>query len=337
MAWIALYLLTSLSFYTHLLAALALPVQALWLLRLPRERFGARLRNAAIYFLALALPYVPFLRWVPGMWTSSFQTGHPFVPLDDIVQVLAGAFSRGVLGIQPISLLPYMTALVAGLIVWPRSKRGAAQRTARSRRAVAWPSYLPLGWCCRRCSSTSCRSGCRFSPTAISSGRCPHFWPCWLAASRGCSPSGGHWASRIAAAIIALNGWSVYLQATQPIKADFRAAATYVLARWQPGDTLMYQIPYNRYTFTYYASPAHDPEDPAWQGVEGPYTNAGMGEAEADAWMATRIGGAERVWLISSEAPMWDERNLTGRWLDANATAADRAEFARVTVERYER
>ena len=141
----------------------------------------------------------------------------------------------------------------------------------------------------------------------------------------------------VGAAIIALNGWSVYLQATQPIKADFRAAAAYVLARWQPGDALMYQIPYNRYTFTYYASPAHDPEDPAWQGVEGPYTNAGMGEAEADAWMATRIGGAERVWLISSEAPMWDERDLTGRWLDANATAADRAEFARVTVERYER
>ncbi len=60
-----------------------------------------------------------------------------------------------------------------------------------------------------------------------------------------------------------------------------------------------------------------------------------MTEAEADAWMATRVGGAKTVWLISSEVPMWDERNLTSQWLEANATPADRTEFVRVIVTRY--
>ena len=141
----------------------------------------------------------------------------------------------------------------------------------------------------------------------------------------------------VGAVILALNGWSMYLQASQPIKADFRSAAAYVVARHQPGDVIMYQIPYNRYTFAYYASGRQDPEDPGWAGVEGPYTNYGMSPAEADAWIATRLGGAKAVWLISSETAMWDARNLTEEWFRVNATATDRTDFTRVQVTRYER
>jgi mannosyltransferase len=332
--WVALYVLTSLSFYTHLLAALALPVQALWLLILPRWRFALRLRDASIYFLALALPYVPFLRWVPPMWTSSFQTGHPFVPLPDIVQVLAGAFSRGVLGIQPVSLLPYMVALVAGLVLWPISRQPRPHALPPRPRValllLIWLALPPL------------------SIYLVSLGM-PIFtdryliWamPAFLALL-ACGIVALEWEWRrlgiaAGAAVLALSGWSMYLQAAQPIKADFRSAAAYVLPQWQPGDALMYQIPYNRYTFTYYASGGDDPHDMRWQGVDGPYTNAGMSEAEADAWMATRLGGAQTVWLVSSEAGMWDERDLTGQWLAANAREVDRAGFARVTVIRYAR
>jgi hypothetical protein len=53
--------------------------------------------------------------------------------------------------------------------------------------------------------------------------------------------------------------------------------------------------------------------------------------------MATRLGGARTVWLVSSEATMWDERDLTGRWLAENAAETERADFARVTVIRYTR
>lgn len=333
-AWAALYVLTSLSFYTHLLAVLILPIQALWLLILPRGTVARRVRNTLLYLLALALPYVPFLRWAPQVWTSSFTTGHPFVPLDQIIQVLAGAFSRGVLGIQPASLLPYMVALVAGLLLWPLSRRGRrAGLPPRGRVTLllaAWLALPPL------------------LIYLVSLGM-PIFtdryliWamPAFLALlACGIVALADEWRPlglAAAAAILALNGWSMYLQATQPIKADFRAAVAYVLPRWQAGDALMYQIPYNRHTFTYYASAGHDPRDPSWQGVDGPYTNAGMSDAEADAWIATRLGGAKTVWLISSEAGMWDERDLTGGWFATHAREIDRAEFARVTVIRYRR
>ncbi len=333
-AWVVLYVVTSLSFYTHLLAVLILPVQAIWLLVLPPGPFGVRLRNTILYLLALALPYVPFLRWAPQTWSSSFTTGHPFVPLGDIAQVLAGAFSRGVLGIRPVSLLPYMIALAAGLILWPLSRRTHARALPGRWRVV----LLLASWL--------------FLPPLliylVSLGM-PIFtdryliWamPAFLALlACGIVALAGEWRPlgvAVGAAILALNGWSMYLQATQPIKADFRAAAAYVTSRWQPDDALMFQIPYNRHTFAYYASNAHDARDPRWQGVDGPYTNAGMSGAEADAWMATRLGGADTVWLVSSESAMWDQRDLTGQWLGANAQEVDRAEFARVTVVEYRR
>lgn len=347
--WVALYLLTSLAFYTHLLAVIVVAVQILWLLILPWAPPRRRVPGAILYLLMLGLPYVPFLRWIPPLWTSAYQTGHPFVSLDNIFQILAGAFSRGVLGIQPVSLLPYMIALLAGIALWPAAAAGRTiglqsgehdilQR--EEQRLVARPGVtLLLGiWL--------------LAPPlliyAVSLGM-PIFTDRYLiwtlpaycallacgivALNRIWRPMG----VAVALVIFALNGWSVYLQASQPIKADFRAAASYVLASHQPEDAVLYQIPYNRFTFSYYASRNADPEDPAWTGIEGPYTNNGMTEAEADAWMATRIGSAQTVWLIMSEAPMWDERNLTGRWLGASATAANRAEFARVTVTKFVR
>ncbi len=64
-------------------------------------------------------------------------------------------------------------------------------------------------------------------------------------------------ASRLAgatllAAILALNLTAVAAQTTQPIKADYRSAMRYVNANSQPGDVMLYQIPYARYAMTYY-------------------------------------------------------------------------------------
>jgi len=347
--WAVLYLLTSLAFYTHLLAVLVVAVQILWLPILPWAPPRKRVSGATLYLLMLGLPYVPFLRWIPPLWTSAYQTGHPFVPLGTIFQILAGAFSRGVLGIQPVSLLPYMIALVAGIALWPAAAGGRAAGPQEGDREV--PRHAEPRMASRRGASVLLGTWLLLPPLLIyvvSLGM-PIFTDRYLVwalpaycALLACGVVALHriWPPigvAVALLIFALNGWSVYLQASQPIKADFRAAASYVLASHQPNDMVLYQIPYNRFTFSYYASRNDNPEDPAWTGIEGPYTNNGMTEAEADAWMATRIGSAQTLWLIMSEAPMWDERNLTGRWLEDNATAADRAEFARVTVTRFVR
>lgn len=347
--WMALYALTSLTFYTHLLAALIIPVQVLWLLILPWAPLRRRVLGAVLYLLMLSLPYVPLLRWIPALWISTYQTGHLFVPLGRIFQILSGAFSRGVLGIQPVSLLPYMIALVAGIALWHAPGTGYAAEARGSEHQLLWRVQSRLN---ARYGVTLLLCVWLLVPPlliyVVSLGM-PIFtdryliWAlpayCALLAC-GIAALDRTWrrtGAAVALVIFALNGWSMYLQTSQPIKADFRSAAAYVLVSHQPGEAVLYQIPYNRYTFSYYASGRADPEDSVWTGIEGPYTNNGMTEAETDAWMATKIGGAKTIWLISSEAPMWDERNLTGRWLEANATATDRAEFARVTVTRYVR
>ena len=85
---VLLYVITSLCFYTHLLAALIVRVQALWLLILPSTP-SRRLRRwlaVGLYLAALILPYLPLLRWQAPTWLSfTYQTGHPFVPLSDIL------------------------------------------------------------------------------------------------------------------------------------------------------------------------------------------------------------------------------------------------------------
>ena len=126
-----LYIITSLCFYTHLLAALIVPVQALWLVILPSasSRPLRRWLTAGIYLIALLLPYLPLLIWQAPTWLSlTYQTGHPFVPLGDILLVLTASFSRGVLPVaQPATLLPYLLAALAGALLWTLDERRRAR------------------------------------------------------------------------------------------------------------------------------------------------------------------------------------------------------------------
>jgi hypothetical protein len=52
--------------------------------------------------------------------------------------------------------------------------------------------------------------------------------------------------------------------------------------------------------------------------------------------MAQRTAGSRAVWLIASEVSLWDQRELTQLWLSDNGEATDQADFARVSVTRYE-
>jgi hypothetical protein len=131
-----------------------------------------------------------------------------------------------------------------------------------------------------------------------------------------------------AGAILALNLGGVWTQAHQPIKSDFRRAAQYVTAHAQPGDRLIFQIPYNHYIFSYYYG-----DLPGW--VDGPYTNGGMAEAAVASYLKQAVGAAPAAWLIASEAALWDREGLTEAWLAEQGAMTAHAEFARVTVTRY--
>jgi hypothetical protein len=157
------------------------------------------------------------------------------------------------------------------------------------------------------------------------------------------------------AVLLALNGWGIWLQTRTPLKADFRAATRHVSRQLAPQDLVMFQIPHGRYSFDYYFQPSPPQFSPPgleagyrvllpWQGggggqpyrwVDGLYTNAGMTPDEVARQMEEIIAGSRVVWLVATEVPMWDERNLVQDWLDSHTRLTEKAEFVRVTVYRY--
>ena len=166
-------------------------------------------------------------------------------------------------------------------------------------------------------------------------------------------------------AMLVVSGWGLWLQSQTRIKADFRAATEYVLTRAAPEDLVLFQIPYGRYSFEYYAlrlaSRESTTEQPhpalSLQGLalhraympllvgggrspyrwaEGLYTNAGMPEIEVSWRMEDVIGDSAAVWLVSSEAAIWDERALVEGWLAEHGSLTDMGHFVRVSVYRYQ-
>ena len=341
--WLLLGLVTTFCFYTHLLAVLVVPVQALWLLIVPSDRRPARRWiTAAIYLTVLCLPYIPLLRWQAGMWLSTFETGHPFVPLGDMLAVLAVAYSRGVLPVKaPISLLPALLALVAGLGLWatgPSAQIVSCGPTARGDRwrvvamLAVWLLLPPLAV-----------YGVSLGMPVFTDRYLIWCMPAFLAlASLGIVALTHVWrplGATVLAAMLAASLAGVLAQASRPIKSDFRAAARFVLDHQRPEDLLIFQIPYSRYTFSYYTN-AGVPEEHSAPGklpwMDGPFTNNGSDESAVAEQMAQGTAGSRAAWLIASEVPMWDQRELTRAWLSDHGWATDQADFARVSVTRYE-
>jgi mannosyltransferase len=329
--WLALYVLTSLCFYTHLLAALIVPVQILWLLCLPTGPGAGRRRLMALaYPVALALPYLPLAVWqLPVIRAATFRPGQSFVPLPDIFAVLAVAFSRGILPVdQPLTALPLMLALLAGLGLWAPvpAKFWRSRSLPPAWRVVAllavWLFLPPLEI-----------YAISLSVPVFLDRYLIWIMPALLALAglgvvtlaQAARPLG----LLTLGAILVFNLDGVRMQTTQPIKADFRSAAHYVMSHRQPDDLLIFQIPYNRFTFSYYSGP-----DITW--MDGPYTNRGENAATVDAWMKPRVGDHQHVWLIASEVSLWDNREMTLQWLNSHGHVTDRAQFTRVDVIHYD-
>jgi hypothetical protein len=60
-----------------------------------------------------------------------------------------------------------------------------------------------------------------------------------------------------------------------------------------------------------------------------------MSAQEAARRMEEMTKGYDMVWLVATEVPMWDERNLVQQWLDQRALQVSAAHFTRVDVYRY--
>jgi mannosyltransferase len=314
--WLGHVAITSLMMYTHILTVLILLPQALWF-AVGWRRYRPRWRGWLVDMAALTLPYLPLAAWQAPLLFSDFQTGHPFYPLDDVLQILFRAFSRGAVAPwEPISMGVFMLCLLGGVAL--RTRNGY-----RGVPALALWLIVPL-------LSVYLIS---LDMPIFTDRYLIYVTPAYaLLLARGLTAIGQRW--RLVQVLIALSllffsaqGWQA--QATRPIKSDFRGAAQWVAESYRPGDLIVFQIPYGHYTFAYYYRQPFDRAD-------GLYTNHGMSEEEADRQMRAMTAGRATIWLVGSEMEMWDQRHLVLQWLQAHGRQTHEVGFVRVTVWRFE-
>ena len=320
---------------THVLALLLVAVHVVWLALLwPRYR-----RRWLPLALVLLLPLIPFFL-LAGWWqvalllNPDFQTGHPYVPLSDLTTGLVSGYLHG-LGIltNPWLITPALLLILAGVAFSGRPARKVDEETASPAAGGRWrrllPSIMLLVWL--------------LLPPAVlfllslSKPLYTDRYVIWIAPAFAILLAQGvgglrfvwrplGWAAIIGLLALSLSG--VWRQSHQPIKADMRAAAAYVQTHRQPGERIIFQMPFIRHTFEYYAGPLSD-------AVDGSYTNNGLAAEQVAQKMATALADAPAAWIVLSEASAWDEAGMVQSWLEENGVRREDQEFNRVRVMRF--
>jgi len=352
--WAAQIVATSFTFYSHILAALLVPLQAaMALVWWPQLR--KTWKGALVSITCLTLPYLPLAVWQAPLALQTRETGFHSYTLGQMIVILLNGWSTGIRGwggswaAALLGLLAVFGAAAPTLGLIPRRQEATEASSERQRRghwaAAIW-LMLPL-----LCIWVISLRQPLFTDRYLI-WTAPAFY---LLAARaiGSFATSGDWTRWV---VIPLLGGvllagvvNLYVQASEPIKADFRGAAAYVAGygrtHGHSGDSgpdpfdelIIFQIPYARYTFDYYF-PFED-----YPHADGLYTNhrtpdGGYQMGEGQAWQQMRAitAGHDVAWLVASEVPMWDERGLVKEWLDINASRAAEAHFKRVEVYRYD-
>ena len=354
--WWALFVLaTSLSFYVHILAPLMTPVYGLWgLIQWPRLKDHWRGWLISLGFLTL--PYLPLLLWQAPLWLNDFSSGHPFYPLREQASLLLHLYSAGILRavFSPYAISLNIFLLLAGFFGFPPLRRLVRPRL----QVAAWLMIPPL-----LVYLISLRV------TIFEDRYLIYILPAYyLLTALGLlviarqRPRLTTWlAGLLLLLLLGFNFWAGWLQTSQSIKADFRAAAQYIAAHnalppladgsatpnpaplsagnwpftlylplvsYTSPPVIMFQMPYLQYTFAYYFTTPY-------QSMEGLWTNDNRDPADVARSMTALTAGVDTLWLVVSEEDYWDSRHLTRQWLDEHGRRADEAHFVGVSVYRY--
>lgn len=326
--WVSYLVLTAASMYVHLLAVLLIAFHFL-LFFVTWARYRHALKSWLATFAILALPYIPLARWQVPLLFSPFSTGHQFYALHEMLTILLFAFSLNLApyrGLLPIAVFVFL--LLAGMLLYRRSD-GRAQsrglrRVLRSRQeSISLSLYLFVPIICLFVISLGMpiftdRYLITVVPAYLLLLSCG-----LLALKQRFAPL----ALVCLALLVVSNLYVVSVQGHTKIKSDFRSAAEYVRDDGR-GDLMMFLMPHGKRVFGYY-----------YQGrfrwAEPPYTNGGMGAEELAQAMEEATAEHQQVWLIASEAELWDSRGLVKDWFDTNGALLDHHSFARVDVYLY--
>ncbi len=333
--WIGVVAFTSIAMGSHILAALLIPVQVmLFLLWWPHSR--RHLIAGLIALGCVTVPYLPVgLPRVQLIFQAS-ETGFARYTLGEMLSVLGRTYAGGILNGLDGKIVLIAAGAAAALAIFGLMSIDAPPR----------PPAVPD----RILTRISILVWALIPPVAIAliSMNRPIFtdrYLIWIQPAFYLAVALGvyalwEWIKPLAvivlAALLIVNSVGVITQATTPFKSDFRSAAQAIGREIQPGDLVVFQIPYVQHTFDYYFRRPY-------QAMGGPYTNYPgnvNGYQSSDETLLAQIQqmftNQHTVWLVSSEAAMWDARNLLQRWLDANGRATFREDYAQVQVTRYE-
>jgi hypothetical protein len=334
--WIGVVVCTSLAMGSHILAALLIPVQVIvFLLWWPH----GSCRHLIAGIIALACVTVPYLPLGLPRVQMSFQaaeTGFTRYTLGEMLSVLGRAYTSGILSTLGERIILIATGTAAALAIFgllsidtPPQPASRSDRILTRLSLLAWALIPALA-------------------IALISVNRPLFtdryliWvqpAFYLAVALGVFALWA-WIKPLAvialAALLIVNSAGVVTQATTPFKSDFRSAAQSIGREIKPGDLVVFQIPYVQHAFNYYYRQPY-------QALGGPYTNYpgnfnGYQSSTETVLAQIRPMFADQhtVWLVSSEAAMWDARNLLQRWLEMNGRATFHEEYAQVQVTRFE-
>jgi mannosyltransferase len=328
--WAGFVLFASLSLYVHILSALMIPVYlAAFILARPLP--ALEWRRGLVAFGLLTLPYLPLLIWQLPLVVDSYDTGHPFYPIDRMFSLLFNLYARGVaMAGSWVVVAGFVFAMLSGLFL---SAGGSRRSTSVNKRLPApggsrWRLFL-LVWLLLP-----------ILLVYLISLRAPVFEPRYLiyitpafylltglgivALSRQSWVAAG----LALAAVLSFSLLGVWVQVTASIKSDFRAAAGYITTHRQNNMPIMFQMPYVRHTFDYYFNGEY-------VALEGPWTNGGESEADVEDTMERLLAAYPEIWLITSESWLWDSRDLTRTWLDQHAQLMESVSFTLVDVYHY--
>jgi uncharacterized membrane protein len=335
--WVVQVVATSLAFYSHILAALLIPVQVLLFLTWwPQAR--KQWVGPIVSLACLTLPYLPLAVWQAPQVFQIRETGFHRYSLGEMAEILVNGWSAGILGrYLPWGALLMITLALMGLLgplyhVFPSP---AAARPLRGRSRVALLCWLVMPllavW------FISLRQPLFTDRYLIWTA--PAFYLLVAVGLVSIAQLGGPGRGVVViltGTILAISGFNLSQQAVEPIKSDFRAAAAYVADQYTPGELVIFQIPHGRYTFDYY----FPRDDYSW--ADGLYTNHHapdgsylMSEQSAGLSMGEMTKEYGSVWLIATETEMWDDRGLVQAWLEKHRRRVDESTFMRVSISRY--
>lgn len=335
--WIVVFAATLLAIYSHILAALLLPLEALWLLL--RWRWRSRKQTLAlliaglIVVILLAVFYRPLANWQLPLIFEERETGYASHTLGEMAQILLGGWSAGIAGWGRAWLTPGTTALALVGAIGMTLRNRLRRLTA----LLAWLAGPLLAvW------FVSLRSPIFTDRYLIWSA--PPFYLLMGSGLDQIEKWLAHWLASgwkgviiaVVVAILAADGVNLYQQTVRPIKPQFREATCYLSAHRAEDALLLFQIPYNQIVVDYYAPGPLEPWEEApftnWRNPDGTYHVQAADVAEE---MQTLTAGYNDVWLVYAEATMWDSRELVKAWLETHGTLVERRRFHLVDLYHF--